>query len=233
MNFYQQNNNLSVLAQIQIDFLNITFVNIVNDSNLHNLISRLVVAQKEFQKCFDYKVSGAELKSKAIEMSSILESLMDSIKEVPYEKQFQFADKVIKSSAAIINQYKEALSIEGFNEGIIEDLKKYTQKFYQDNFGKDLDSFFWFRIKCYEWFLKERFVERKSFPVIGPYEHSFIFDEDTLEEFFSSNRKEVLNYMLNCVNDNRKLSIPNPLNESRIHNSYSLYVQISSLTSNS
>lgn len=230
MNHYQQNNSLSVSTVIQVNFLNITYVNIINDSNIHKLISRLIVAQKEFQKCIDYKMSGSDTKSKAIELSSVLESLMDSIGEISYEKRLLFAQKIIESSCVVIAQYKEALVIEGFSENIVEDLESYTEKFYQTNFGKKVDACFWFKLKCYEWFLKEGFIERRSTYYSNTSEYSYIFNEETLEEFFCSNRKEVLNFMLKNTNEYQQVTFSSPLDEVETQQSYNLYMQISSLT---
>lgn len=229
MNHFPQNNSLSAAVIIQVNFLNITYTNIATDSNIHKSISRLVVAQKEFQKCIDWKMSGAETKTKAIELSSILEALMDFINEVPYENKFQFSENIIKSSCAVIKQYKKALSIEGFSEDIIEELTNYTEKFYQNNFGKKINPDFWFKLKCYEWLLKEGLIEQRSTYHHNNSKYSYIFNEEVLEDFFSSNRKEVIKLILENANEYRKVTYTSPLDEKDTHQSYSLYEQISSL----
>lgn len=230
MNHYQQTNRVSILSNIQVNFLNITYINIIEDSNVHKLISRLVVAQKEFQKCIDWDVSVSEIKSKALELSSILEALMDTSTEVvAYEKRNELSEKIIKSSCVVIKQYNKALAIDGFSENIVRELKEYTQKFFEQNFGKSLDSNFWFNLKCYEWLLKEGFITRPQMYYSNP-EYSFIFDEETLEDFFLSNRSAVIKLMLDNKSDHDGLTFNSPLSNTETNQSYSLLCEITEST---
>ncbi|EPT9256212.1 hypothetical protein ACVTNV_004616 [Vibrio alginolyticus] len=229
MSYYQQTNNTSISSIIQVSFLNVTYINIVEDSNIHKLISRLVVAQKEFQKCIKWGVPVSETKSKALELSSILEALMDISIEVAYEKRKELSEKIIKSSCAVIKQYNEALSIDGFEENIVKELKDYTQNFFEQNFGKVLDSDFWFKLKCYEWLLKEGFItEHQNFYPNS--EYSFIFDKEDLEDFFVKNRNAIIKLMLANKKDYDGLIFNSPLSNTETHQSYSLLCEITEST---
>jgi len=229
MTYSQQNNSVSVSNVIRVNFLNVTYVNIIEDSNIHKLISRLVVAQKEFQKSVDWKLPVSEIKSKALESSSILEALMDSTSEVAYDKRKALSEKIINSCCVVLKQYQDALDTDGFEENILNELRVYTQNFFEDNFGRKLDSEFWFNLKCYEWLLKEEFIKKPYSSYINS-DYSFIFDEKILEEFFISNRNEVIKLILKHKTDNDCLTFSSPLDNTETNQSYSLFCQISEFT---
>lgn len=227
MNYYQQN-NVSVSSSIQVSFLSVIYVNIVEDSNVHKLISRLTVAQKEFRKCIDWKQPCHEVKSKALELSSILEAIMDSSKELPYEKRKEFCEKVVESACVVIEQYKDALSIEGFSEAIVDELFDYTQKFYEQNFGLSINDDFWFRLQCYEWCLKEGFVNRPNNNYSNQgLEYKYTFSEEQLEKFFSDNRKQLIKIMLENNDAYHRVTLNSPLVNEDTNQSFGLYNRIS------
>lgn len=229
MNYYQQN-NVSVASSIQVNFLSVTYVNIIEDSNVHKLISRLKVAQKEFQKCIDWKQPSHEVKSKALELSSILEALMDSSRELPHEKRKEFCEKVVESACVVIEQYKSALSIEGFSEAIVNELLKYTQEFYNQYFGLSINDNFWFRLKCYEWLLKEGWVSRPNLYYRGrDSEYKYVFSEEQLEDFFANNRKQIIKIMLDNNDEYNGLTFDSPLVDEETNQSFGLYNRISAI----
>ncbi|EIW7860212.1 hypothetical protein MH171_000105 [Vibrio parahaemolyticus] len=226
MNNYQQN-NVSISSSIQVNFLSVTYVNIIEDSNIHKLISRLKVAQKEFQKCIEWQQPGHEVKSKALELSSILEAIMDSSRELPYEKRKDFCGTVVESACVVIEQYKDALSIEGFSEAIVDELFDYTQKFHEQHFGSSITDRFWFNLKCYEWFLKEGWVSRpnRGFRSRGS-EYNYVFSEEQLEQFFADNRKEIIKIMLENNDEYHGFTFSSPLVDEDINQSFCLYNRI-------
>uniref|UniRef100_UPI0005F15FC2 hypothetical protein n=1 Tax=Vibrio vulnificus TaxID=672 RepID=UPI0005F15FC2 len=226
MNYYQQN-NVSISSSIQVNFLSVTYVNIIEDSNIHKLISRLKVAQKEFQKCIEWKQPGHEVKSKAIELSSVLEAIMDSSRELPYEKRKEFCGTVVESACVVIEQYKEALTIEGFSEAIVDELFDYTQKFHEQHFGSSITDKFWFNLKCYEWFLKEGWVSRphRGFINRGS-EYNYVFSEEQLEQFFTDNRKAIIKVMLENNDEYHGFTFNSPLVDEDTNQSFLLYNRI-------
>jgi len=229
MNHYQQN-NVSVTSSIQVNFLSVTYINIVQDSNVHKLISRLQVAQKEFQKCISWEESGTQVKSKALELSSILEALMDASSVLPYESRREFCEKVVESACVVIEQYKGALSIEGFSEAIVNELFDYTQNFFEKHFGSSINDRFWFSLKCYEWFKKEGLISNRSYRAYmgRSAEYEYVFTEEQLERFFTENRKAILQIMLeNDNNGYNHLIIDSPLENEDTNQSFRLYNRIS------
>lgn len=231
MNNFQQN-NLSISKTIQVNFLSVTYINITEDSNIHTLISRLVVAQKEFKKCIDWELPGNEARSKAIELSSILEALIDADSEVPLDRRQEFCEKVIESSCIVINMYKKALSIEGFSEHIVQELQGYTQRFYDRHFGLHINDSFWFELKCFEWLLKEKFISQSSSCYgleLHREKYNYVFNEEQLEEFFSLNRNVILKSMMNNYDEYSGLRCTSPLSNSSINQAYKLYNQLVSV----
>lgn len=217
---YQQN-NVSVSKSINVTFLSVTYINIIKDSNIHKLISRLIVAQKEFSKCISWKLTGQETKSKAVELSSTLEALMDSGKDVSYDQRNSFYAKIIDSACVVLEQYQEALSIEGFSENIIEELHSYVQAFYGERFNHINDNF-WFKLKCYEWLLKEKWVEQSY--NYHRENYNFVFSPEELEEFFSKNRNSIIEIMLEQDRTYKsKLEYKSPLDDSETNDSYCLF----------
>ncbi|MGY5618754.1 hypothetical protein ACXHQ9_16925 [Vibrio cincinnatiensis] len=230
MSQYQQN-NVSISSSIQVNFLSVTYVNIIADSNVHKLISRLIVAQKEFQKCIELKEPSHKLKSKAIELSSILEAIMDSSREMLYEEERkEFCKKVVESACVVIEQYKDALSIEGFPKVIVDKLYDYTRKFYEQYFGSSINDQFWFHLRCYEWFLKEGLVSYSSDSLLRTWDepkYDYVFSEEQLEQFFGENRKEIIEIMLEHHNEHNGLIFKSPLMKEDTKQSFGLYKRIS------
>ncbi|ENR2169904.1 hypothetical protein ACEUYU_004340 [Vibrio vulnificus] len=229
MNHFQQN-NVSVSSSIQVNFLSVTYVNIIEDSNVHKLISRLIVAQKEFQKCIEWKQPSHEVKSKAVELSSILEAIMDLARDISYEKRKEFCKNVVESACVVIEQYKDALSIEGFTKAIVDELLDYTQKFYDQYFGSSINDQFWFRLQCYEWLLKEGFVSYSSNSFVwessDESKYDYVFSEDQLEQFFGENRKKIIEIILKNHDERNGLIFKSPLMEEDAKQSFGLYNRI-------
>ncbi|EOB6244205.1 TPA: hypothetical protein I7116_21905 [Vibrio vulnificus] len=229
MNHFQQN-NVSVSSSIQVNFLSVTYVNIIEDSNVHKLISRLIVAQKEFQKCIEWKQPSHEVKSKAVELSSILEAIMDLARDIPDEKRKEFCKNVVESACVVIEQYKDALSIEGFSKAIVDELFDYTQKFYDLYFGSSINDQFWFRLQCYEWLLKEGFVSYSSNSFVWGFsdesKYDYVFSEEQLEQFFGENRKKIIEIILENHDERNGLIFKSPLMEVDTKQSFGLYNRI-------
>lgn len=121
--------------------------------------------------------------------------------------------------------YNKALSIDGFEEKFVKELKDYTQKFFDNFLGNILESNFWFKLKCYEWLLKEGFISdlQSNYP---NNKYSFIFDNETLEDFFVKNRSSVINLMLDNKNDYYRLTFSSPLSNTDASQAYRLFCEI-------
>ncbi|MDG2632679.1 hypothetical protein P7M35_22835 [Vibrio parahaemolyticus] len=170
------------------------------------------------------------MKSKAVELSSILEAIMDLARDIPYEKRKEFCKNVVESACVVIEQYKDALSIEGFSKAIVDELFDYTQKFYDLYFGSSINDQFWFRLQCYEWLLKEGFVSYSSNSFVWGFsdesKYDYVFSEEQLEQFFGENRKKIIEIILENHDERNGLIFKSPLMEVDTKQSFGLYNRI-------
>ncbi|HHF2973661.1 TPA: hypothetical protein ACPJ12_004659 [Vibrio diabolicus] len=226
MNIYQQNNTSVRFTSVQI--VNVTFYQIVIDSNVNNLLSRLKVSFSELENLVKLKMSSSDVKRKAIEINSTLEVLMNSTNEVDFNSRYEFSKKLIESCVCVINKYQETERDEQFGVELRQKLTSDCNSFFEREFGNQLNSNFWYELKYFEWLQKEGFIEN-HLTFHNP-SHDRYFTDDYLEKFFSDNRGDIIRKMLNEQRSDGYLRVSSPLADNRTNMIFQAYKQLPSAT---
>lgn len=215
--------NLSI-QYTSVVIVNVEFNHVVLDSSVNMLLNKLKVAYGEFDRYLKLQMPGSEMKGKAIEINSLLETLMKSIKEINRDERDDFIGNYIKSSVAIIDNYKEAEKIEPIISILKEELQLECDRFYQEYFARYLNDKFWWDLQLYEWLDKEGMIykDTRLFSMTrNRSNRKSHFSDEQLECFFNENRKEILNFILESDKNNYKIDMENPLSKE----GYELYLE--------
>lgn len=208
MNFYQQNNTLNKFISIQI--VNVYFDRIVIDSNINSLLTKLKLSFAEFDKLVKLKMPSVDIKRKAIEINSTFDVLMSSTNEVDFGYKDEFSTKIIESCVAVIEKYKNAEEGGEFGFELKKELQSSCINFFNREFGRYLDDYFWFELKYYEWLDKEGFLNETHSRYAERYNR--YHSDEYLEDFFKENRGQIIRKMLNEeIAYDAKLNVRSPL----------------------
>lgn len=225
MDFYQQNNTSVRFTSIQI--VNVTFNQIVIDSNINSLLSKLKVSFSELERLMKLKMPSNDVKRKAIEVSSTFEVLMKSTKELDFNSRDEFSKKIIESCVAVIEKYKEAESDEEFGAELRQELISGCIDFFEQELGSQLNDNFWFELQYYEWLEKEGFIKQHYYR-FNQKSNRYHSDEN-LEKFFSDNRGSIIRRMLGEQREHgNSLAISSPLSDQRKKTAFQAFIQLPS-----
>lgn len=223
MNIYQQNNTSVRFTSVQI--VNVTFNQIIIDSNINNLLSRLKVSFSELERLVKLKMQSSDVKRKAIEVNSIFEVLMNSTSEVDFNSRDEFSKKIIESCVCVIKKYREAEENEEFGVELRQELTSDCNGFFNRELGNQLNSSFWYELQYYEWLQKEGFIYNDR--SIYSQESDRYFTDEQLEIFFSDNRGDIIKEMLNEQRGyNGSLDVSSPLSDNRKYTIFQAYKQL-------
>lgn len=227
MNINQQNNVSVRFTSIQI--VNVVFNQIVIDSNINNLLSRLKVSFSELERLVKLNMPSSDVKRKAIEVNSTLEVLMNSINEVDFNSRDEFSSKIIESCVSVIKKYEEAESDEEFGDELREELVSDCNSFFDRELGNQLNQTFWYDLQYYEWLQKEEFINSHHSRYSQKCDR--YFSDEQLEKFFSDNRRGIIKRMLSEQREyNGDLQVSSPLSENRKSTIFKAYKQLPSAT---
>lgn len=223
MNNFQQNN--TSIKFIKIEILNITFNQIRVDSNLNNLLDSLKTKFSELERSIRFKMTSEDVKRKAIEVNSVMHVLMDSIEKVDSHGRDEFSKKIIESCAAVIEEYEKAELTAALDPEVKKDLVSNCLIFFRKNLGDKIDQIFWNELKYYEWLKKENFV----YEAYSNYRQEYVryFTDEQLEQYFLSNRSDIIKKMLGEERGfDNKLIIYNPLSDERKKTAFEAYKKL-------
>ncbi len=210
MNNYQQNYTYNRFTSIQV--VNVSFTQIVIDSNINNILTKLKVSFSEFDGLVKMKMPSVDIKRKAIEINSTFEVLMSSTNEVNYDYKIEFSKKIIESCVAVIEKYKKAEEDEEFGFDLKNDLESKCINFFDRELGNYLDYYFWFQLRYYEWLDKEGFLYENNSRYAE--KNNRYHSDDYLEDFFKDNRGEIIRKMLGESRGyNNSLNVRSPLSD--------------------
>ncbi|OBU37402.1 hypothetical protein [Photobacterium phosphoreum] len=212
-NQYNQYNQSSVTQSITVTVVNVNYINIVQNSDIHRYLVELRKSQIEFEMYLKTNISKEQLLIKAIEISTKLQSLMEQSDNFHRQEKRNFSLNVLESTIYALELFKKS----DIQDEVRCDLCNKFKDFYRYQFNS-VDKHLLFNLQCYEFCLKEKLIQYDKY-TFDSYEdldtYSYIYDDASLEEFFTRNRKEVLEFIINNSGRNGYVNYDSPISRER------------------
>lgn len=220
-------NNLNLV----INVMNVQFT-VQESSGLAKIVTDLELQYKQLNNSIRHKLDINKISDIAINILSSYQQLMEQNPH-QYHDYDQFINHTIGTGIDFIELFQQNLvELDGFPLSIYEDMVSSVSSFFDKMYKhRSVDELI-YKVKLFEWLAKEGLVESKtyqrSFRSWEKSEKKSNFSDDVLEEFFITNRADILKYIARESNGNL-VAMDNPLETTRdsyLFNNYNSLLKV-------